>query len=106
LASSAVAATDLVKINSRVTLAQSDPFHGKVVSKKAACERSRTVEVYKVLAGPDGLYDATKSNAQGEWSILGGMPNGDFYAVAKQRSIDTGSTTLVCVKAVSPTVTF
>jgi hypothetical protein len=106
LASSAIAATGPVKIDSRVTLAQSDPFHGKVLSKKAACERNRTVEVYKVIAGPDGLFDVTKSDAQGEWSIAAGTPNGDFYAVAKQRSIDTNSTTLVCKKAVSPTVTF
>jgi len=106
LASSVTAATGLVKIDSRVTLAQSDPFHGKVLSKKAACERNRTVEVYKVISGPDGLFDVTKSNAQGEWSVQGSMPNGDFYAVAKQRSIDTGTTTLVCKRAISPTVTF
>jgi hypothetical protein len=106
LASSAVAATGLVKIDSRVTLAQNYPFHGKVLSKKAACERNRTVEVYNVILGPDGLFDSTKSNAQGEWSIQGSMPNGDFYAVAKQRSVDTGSSTLVCKRAVSPTVTF
>jgi hypothetical protein len=66
LASSAVAATGLVKIDSRVTLAQSDPFHGKVLSRRAACEWDRTVEVYKVIAGPDGLFDSTKSNARGE----------------------------------------
>ena len=28
---------------------------GKVVSRKAACERGRTVEVYRVDPGPDGL---------------------------------------------------
>ncbi len=106
LGSSTIAATALAKIDSRVTLAQSDPFHGKVFSRKAACERNRTVEVYTVISGPDGLFDTTQSNAQGEWSITAGMPNGDFYAVAKQRSVDTNTKSLVCKRAVSPTVTF
>ncbi len=106
LASSAAAAADRAEIASRVTLAQSDPFHGEVLSKKAACERNRTVEVYNAGPGPDGLYDSTTSNAQGEWSIPAGMPNGRFYAVVKERSIDTAGKTLVCERAMSPKVKF
>ncbi len=71
-----------------------------------ACERGRTVEVYRVDPGPDGLYDRTTSGAQGEWSIPAGMPNGKFYAVAKQRSIDAPGKTLVCKRATSPRVAF
>ena len=104
LASSATAA-GRVLVDSRATLAQDDPFHGKVISRKDACERTRTVSVYLVKAGADGLYDTTRSNAQGEWSIPA-TPTGDFYALAKPRSIDTGSTTLVCKRATSPAVTF
>ena len=62
---SSAAAADRVEVASRVTLAQTVPFHGKVLSKKAACERNRTVEVYRVDPGPDGLYDRTTSDAQG-----------------------------------------
>lgn len=103
---SAAAAADWVEVDSRVTLAQADPFHGKLISKKGACERGRTVEVYRVDPGPDGLYDRTTSGAQGEWSIPAGMPNGKFYAVAKQRSIDAPGKTLVCKRATSPRVAF
>jgi hypothetical protein len=49
---SSAAAADRVEVASRVTLAQTVPFHGKVLSKKAACERNRTVEVYRVDPGP------------------------------------------------------
>ena len=103
---SSATATQRLLITSRVTLSQSDPFHGKVLSKRAACERNRTVKVYEVKPGPDGLYDATKSNAQGEWSIAAGVPNGTFYAVAERRVIDTAGATLVCKRAVSPEVAF
>ncbi len=103
---SGAAAAERVEVASRVTLAQADPFHGKVLSRKAACERGRTVEVYRVDPGPDGLYDRTLSDAQGAWSIPAGMPNGKFYAVAKQRSIDAPGKTLVCKRDTSPRVAF
>jgi hypothetical protein len=101
LASSVALAAGRVEVGSRVTLEQDYAFHGKVLSKRAACERNRTVAVYLVKPGADGLYDTTKSNAEGEWEILAGAPNGDFYAVARVRSIDKGTTTLVCKRAES-----
>ena len=103
---SGAAAAERVEVASRVTLAQTIPFHGKVLSKKAACERGRTVEVYRVDPGPDGLYDRTTSDAQGRWAIPAGLPNGKFYAIAKQRSIDAPGKTLVCKRAVSPKIAF
>ncbi len=103
---SGAAAAERVEVASRVTLAQADPFHGKVLSRKATCERGRTVEVYRVEAGRDGLYDRVTSDAQGAWSIPAGMPNGKFYAIAKQRSIDGPGKTIVCKRAVSSKVAF
>lgn len=103
---SSAAAADRVAVASRATLSQADPFHGKVLSKKAACERNRTVEVYRVDPGSDGLFGSTTSNAQGMWEIPAGMPNGKFYAIAKQRSIDAPAKTLVCKRAISPKVAF
>jgi len=55
LACSAALAAGRVEVGSRVTLAQSDPFHGKVLSGRDACERNRTVAVYLVRPGADGL---------------------------------------------------
>ena len=106
LASSAALAAGRIEAGSRVSLAQDDPFHGKVLSRRSACERDRTVAVYLVRDGADGLYGTTRSNASGEWSIPAGIPTGDFYAVVRQRTIDKGTTTLVCKTAISPTVAF
>jgi hypothetical protein len=106
LASTAASATGRIEVGSRVTLEQDYAFHGKVVSKRDACERNRTVAVYMVRPGADGLYDTTKSNTEGEWEILAGAPNGDFYAVARARSIDKGTTTLVCKRAESAVAAF
>ena len=106
LASSVALAAGRVEVGSRVTLEQDYAFHGKVFSKRAACERNRTVAVYLVKPGADGLYDTTKSNAEGEWEILAGAPNGDFYAVARVRSIDKGTTTFVCKRAESAVAAF
>lgn len=100
------AAADRVAVATRATLAQANPFHGKVLSQKAACERNRTVEVYRVDPGSDGLYGSTTSDARGKWTVPAGMPNGKFYAVARQRSIDAPGKTLVCKRAVSPKVAF
>ena len=101
---SSAAATHRVETDSHVTLAQSAPFHGEVLSKRDACERDRTVK--GVDPGPDGLYDTTKSNAEGKWSIPAGIPHVRFYAAAKQRSMGTAWTTLLCKRVISPKVTF
>jgi hypothetical protein len=106
LASSVALAAGRVEVGSRVTLEQDYAFHGKVLSQRDACERNRTVAVYLVRPGADGLYDTTRSNAAGEWEILAGAPNGDFYAVARARSIDKGTTTLVCKRAESAVFPF
>lgn len=103
---SSAAAANRVEVASRVTLAQTAPFHGKVLSRKAACERNRTVAVYRVDPGSDGLYGRTRSDARGRWAIPAGMPNGKFYAIAKQRSIGTTGKTFVCKRAISPKATF
>ena len=106
LASSAAFAAGWIEVGSRVTLEQDYAFHGKVLSNRSACERNRTVAVYQVRPGADGLYDTTKSNAEGEWEILAAAPNGDFYAVARARSVDQGTTTLVCKRTESAVFAF
>ena len=106
LASSVSLAAGRIEAGSRVTLASSDPFHGKVLSRRYACESNRTVAVYVVRPGADGLFDTTRSNALVEWAIPAGLPRGDFYAVARVRSIDKGTTILVCKRAESAVATF
>lgn len=106
VASSVALAAGRVEVGSRVTLASSDPFHGKVLSQRSVCESNRTVAVYLVRPGADGLFGTVRSNALGGWAIPAGLPHGDFYAVARVRSIDKGTTTLVCKRAESAVATF
>src|SRR5215218_11513208 len=42
----AALAANRVEVGSRVTIEQDYAFHGKVLSRRAACERNRTVAVY------------------------------------------------------------
>jgi hypothetical protein len=106
LTSSVALAANRVEVGSRVTIEQDYAFHGKVLSRRAVCERNRTVAVYMVKSGADGLYDTTRSNAEGDWEILAGAPNGDFYAVARARSVDKGTTTIFCKRAESAAFPF
>ena len=107
LALTAVAVTgafagDLQRVASKVRLANADPFHGKVVSEKRACERNRTVKVYKSnYTTPDGLYGSTTTDAEGKWSIPA-MPNGKFYAVVTKKE----TAKYLCRADVSPTKSF
>ena len=83
---------------SKVTLAQTNPFHGQVKSDKPACEVSRTVNVYQAKYGGDSLYDSTKTGADNKWSIPA-TPNGNFYAKVSRRV----GHKVICKSDVSPT---
>jgi hypothetical protein len=95
LAVTAVAFGATKRFDSTVTLAKSDPFHGRVISDKHACEVDRHVKIYNQKPGPDGLFGRTKTNNQGEWSKPA-MPNGDFYAIVIRREEGTAGTIFVC----------
>jgi hypothetical protein len=83
---------------SKVTLAQTNPFHGQVKSDKPACEVSRTVTVYQAKYTGDSIYDSTKTGASNKWSIPA-TPNGNFYAKVSRRV----GNKVICKSAVSPT---
>jgi hypothetical protein len=105
-AAAALAATsalggDAKRFKSTVTLAQSNPFHGHISSPKAACEISRTVNVYRAKYGSDDLYDSTKTGASNEWSIPA-TPNGNFYAQVTKRV----GHKIICKADDSPTLHF
>jgi hypothetical protein len=87
----------VTRYSSKVTLAATNPFHGKVTSKKRFCRVGRTV---KVFHEPAGLYGKTKTNGEGRWSIPAGKPNGDFYARATRKTKTFhGATTIICRRA-------
>ena len=57
------------RIDSTVTLAKKNPFHGHVSSPNGGCEQVRTVKVFKKRHGPNGLYNSTTTDNDGKWSI-------------------------------------
>lgn len=83
------------RFDSTVTLSALGPFHGKVLSKRAACKRDRLVSVFRVEQGEDGLFGSTRSDGSGKWKIEA-TPNGDFYAIVKRRAKKSGDTVQVC----------
>lgn len=87
----------VMRFTSKVTLAATNPFHGKVTSKKRFCKVKRTV---KVFHEPAGLYGTTKTNGEGKWRIPAGKPNGDFYArAARKTKTFHGATSIICRRA-------
>lgn len=100
-------ATRHIRIDSQVTLAASNPFHGKVNSQPYghACRPQRKVRVYNKKPGPDGLFGTATTNAKGRWKMPA-SPNGKFYAVVRRQEQGTAGTIYVCKKATSPVVSF
>jgi hypothetical protein len=90
--------------DSKVTLKTDNPFHGRVISDKAACRKGRTVQVFNVQPGADGMFGATETDAQGKWSMPA-SPNGDFYAKVT-RKVGPVGTSYSCRPDKSPVRTF
>jgi hypothetical protein len=105
LAATAALGTTTKRFDSKVTLSANNPFHGRVISQKHACEVGRTVKIFNKKPGPDGLFGRTKTDRQGKWSKPA-MPNGNFYAVVKRRSEGTAGTIFVCKGDISPVLHF
>lgn len=60
-------------------------FHGTLKSPTRACTHSRSVKLFRKVAGPDKLVGVDKSNSRAEWAVLigGKLPHGaSYYAKA------------------------
>jgi len=104
LIATAAIGTTVKRFDSRVTLSASNPFHGRVISSKHACEVNRTVKVFR--ARNDGLFGKTTTNGQGKWSIPATTPTGKFYVKAIRRKEGAAGTIFVCRPDVSPVRSF
>jgi hypothetical protein len=93
------------RFDSKVTLSANNPFHGRVLSPRHACEVQRTVKVFNKKPGRDGVFGKTTTNGRGKWSIPA-MPNGKFYAKVTRREEGAAGTTFVCRSDTSPTRSF
>lgn len=105
LIASAALATTVKRFDSRVTLSANNPFHGRVISDKHACEVNRTVKVFNKRPGPDGLFGKTTTDGDGKWSIPA-TPNGKFYAKVTRRKEGAAGTIFVCKPDTSPVRSF
>jgi hypothetical protein len=83
-------------------------YVGHVSSKKARCERGRTVEVHRVDVngtGEDEVQGTDKTDASGNWEVVHGnlVLIADYYAVAEKKKIrKKHGRKLICREGVSP----
>jgi hypothetical protein len=60
--------------------------NGTVSSPKAACERNRLVELFRVdeLGGAAQSYGTDRTDDSGNWSIEAGLVAGEYYVTVKK----------------------
>jgi hypothetical protein len=83
----------------------SDRFAGQVSSKKAFCERGRSITLYRVVGDssvPDEKVDTTKTDRSGVWSKgVGNAQAGTYYAKAAKKVVKSRRHKHVCKVAKS-----
>jgi hypothetical protein len=108
-----------VEIDSNVTFSSKAPplppgghkLHGRVESKRHACEVDRKVKVFHVQRGPgrNGLHATERTNQRGQWVHGHGFgPGGGYYARVVRTVVHTkrAAGTIVCEGDRSPTRQF
>jgi hypothetical protein len=81
----------------RVTITRNPDLHGRVMSRRAGCVKGRTVRIYRVQSGPDGLLDTTRAGGDGRWRYLSPSLTGDFYATIRRRTVTSARHRHVCL---------
>jgi hypothetical protein len=91
-------ATNVVKIDSKVTISAHAPaFHGRVKSDNHACETGRKVKLFKRRHGPDHLLGHDETNHKGRWQVgVNPLSSGAYYAKVTRREEGTAGTIYVC----------
>jgi hypothetical protein len=91
-------ATNIVKIDSKVTISEKAPaFHGHVRSDNNACESKRRVKLFRERNGPDKLLGRDRSNDAGRWvEEVDPLKSGAYYAQVVRREEGTAGTIYVC----------
>ena len=99
-------ATNVVKIDSKVTISAHAPaFHGRVKSDNHACETGRKVKLFKRRHGPDHLLGHDETNHKGRWQVgVNPLSSGAYYAKVTRREEGTAGTIYVCRRDRSRTV--
>jgi hypothetical protein len=99
-------ATNVVKIDSKVTISTHAPaFHGRVKSDNHACETGRRVKLFKRRHGPDHLLGHDDTNRKGRWHVgVNPLSSGAYYAKVTRREEGTAGTIYVCRRDRSRTV--
>ena len=91
-------ATNVVKIDSKVTISAHAPaFHGRVKSDNHACETGRKVKLFKRRHGPDHLLGHDETNHKGRWQVgVNPLSSGAYYAKVTRREEGAAGTIFVC----------
>ena len=71
-------------------------FKGRVSSSRDACERGRTVSVYRVVEGPDQRVAWDRTDSAGRWSVVHVAQAGTYYAKTGAKDIGPGAHRHIC----------
>ena len=111
LATAAVAAipalaTNVVKIDSKVTISHRAPaFHGKVKSDNSGCKPDRKVKLFRKRHGHDRLLGHDRTDNRGKWKVeVDPLSSGAYYAKVTRRAEGAAGTIFVCRRDRSKTV--
>ena len=99
-------ATNVVKIDSKVTISHRAPaFHGKVKSDNSGCEVGRNVKLFRQRPGPDQFLGHDETNHKGRWKVgVSPLSSGGYYAKVTRREEGAAGTIFVCRRDRSKTV--
>src|SRR5688572_24546018 len=85
-----------------------DVFDGVVSSKKAKCERGRSITLFRVVGGdsaPDATVSTATTDSDGTWSkTVANAPDGSYYAKAAKKKKKKKGHKHICKAATSNTV--
>lgn len=79
-------------------------FRGRVTSSRLACERARTVKVFRVRSGPDTLVGTDVTGRDGHYRVSEAAAHGRFYSKVTRRTFTSNGTTNTCRGAISETI--
>lgn len=102
------AASRHIRIASKVTLAPTNPFHGKVKSRPYhyACRQQRKVLLFNDRAVAAGPIAKATTDRKGRWKISAKPRHGKFFVRVRRRVEGAAGTIYTCRRATSPVVRF
>lgn len=94
-----VASAHFVRFGGSLTVSfqpTNNVFKGRVSSSRDACERGRTVGVFRIVDGPDQRVASDRTDSDGRWRVVYNPQSGDYYAKVASKDIGPGAHRHIC----------